>query len=396
MNKEKNILVVSNGHGEDIIAAKLIETILQQETEQKLNFTVMPIVGEGNQFNSLPVEKIGPAVKLPSGGFARNSVQNFFKDVKAGLLGDTVKQIKTLLSRRKKDDLSIVVGDIYILLLTGLFKGGDIIFFPTAKSEYIETHYKIEKFIMKRYADLVLPRDEKTRQDLADSGLSTAFYGNLMMDCFEINNIDFKLDDSKTKIGILPGSREEAYDNMLDFMHVIEELEELTEQNFEFLTAVAGNFSLPKLKDKVQDSGWQINDLHEDYRRLELLTPSNRNRITIIYNGFGDVLDQAKLFLGMAGTANEQAAGMGKPVIIFPGTGAQFDYEFAADQKRLLGEGVKFVERDFKNAAYALLELLEDDKEYHQRSKAGKNRMGDRGATEKTAKRILQYLEKGD
>ncbi len=392
MKENKKVLVVSNGHGEDIISFNLIKSLFENSTMDSLEVDVFPFVGEGKNFDSLNVNKIGPTVKLPSGGFARNSFSNLWKDLKAGLLSNTIKQIKTLRKAKNTYDSTIVLGDVYILFLTGFFKGGNIIFLPTAKSEYIDGHYKIEKNIMKKYASLVLPRDKKTKDDLSQYGINAEFYGNLMMDCFEIKNLDFQLNEEGKKIGILPGSREEAYDNMIDFMKVIEELEKLTNEHFNFLVAVAGGFSVDSLKKKAADTSWKIEDCQQEYTKLKLHSPDGNKIIHIIFNGFGDVLDQAKLFLGMAGTANEQAAGMGKPVIIFPGTGAQFDYEFAADQKRLLGDGVKFLERDFKNVAYSILELLEDKDEYMKRSREGKKRMGERGVIDKTSQKILEFL----
>jgi len=391
MEKQKNIMVVSNGHGEDLMAANLIQSLLKKE-KNNLNISVLPIVGEGSRFEALPIEILGPRKTLPSGGFARNSFKNLWSDIKGGLFTNTFKHIKALRKQKNKADVSIVVGDVYILLLTGLFMGGKIIFLPTAKSEYIDGHYKIEKYLMKKYAELVLPRDEKTKADLEAYGIKTEFNGNLMMDCFEINNIDFNLREDSIKIGILPGSRVEAYDNMLDFIKVIEELEALKRNKYDFLTAVAGSFSIDQLKEKLKEVNWELIESEDEHVRLQIKSPSDLSVISIIYNGFGDVLDQAKLFLGMAGTANEQAAGLGKPVITFPGTGAQFDFEFAADQKRLLGEGVKFVDRNFKNIAYSLLELLEDEEEYKKRSDAGQKRMGERGAVDKTADLIHDLI----
>ena len=391
MDNKKNLMFISNGHGEDLMSSKLIKVLLEK-SNKNLNISVLPIVGEGNRFETLSVEILGPRESLPSGGFARNSWQNLFKDIKSGLLVNTFKQIKELRKQKKKADLSIVIGDVYILLLTGLFLGGNIIFIPTAKSEYINGHYKIEKYLMKKYADLVLPRDQKTTDDLGKNGINVEFNGNLMMDCFEIKNIDFGLGPDSIKIGILPGSREEAYDNMLDFIKVIEELEKLKKGKYEFLVAVAGNFSIAALKSKLGKVDWNIKEVNDKYIKLHINSPRGLSKIHIIYNGFGDVLDQADLFLGMAGTANEQAAGLGKPVVTFPGTGAQFDYEFAADQKRLLGDGVKFVDRNFVNVAYSIIELLEDDTEYKKRSEVGQNRMGERGAVTKTVDRINDFL----
>jgi uncharacterized protein (TIGR03492 family) len=388
---DNKMLIISNGHGEDVIASKLINSLLDK-TKVNLEISVLPMVGKGMNFESLGVKILGPRNTLPSGGFARNSFKNLLADLKGGLLTNTFKKIQVLRKMKRKINLSIVVGDIYILLLTGLFTKGKIIFFPTAKSEYISGHYNIEKRIMKKYADLVLPRDKKTKDNLDDFGINTEFYGNLMMDCFEINDLNFELREDSHKIGILPGSREEAYDNMLDFIKVIEELEKINKDRYDFMTAVAGNFSLDKLKKKLSDIEWIIKEKDNKYGKLQIISPSKLSKITIIYNGFGDVLNQAKLFMGMAGTANEQAVGMGKPVITFPGTGAQFDFEFAADQKRLLGDGVKLMDRNFKNIAYGLIELLEDNEEYQQRSKAGKKRMGERGAIDNITDLIFKYL----
>lgn len=394
MKENNKILVISNGHGEDLISSKLIEALFKNSNSKDIEVDVFPFVGEGEDYINLDVRKIGPTVRLPSGGFARNSVTNLLKDIKAGLLSSTYKQIRTLRKAKNKYNLTIIVGDVYILLLTGLFKGGNIIFFPTAKSEYIDGHYEIEKYIIKRYTDIVIPRDEKTTRALKDYGINAEFHGNLMMDCFEIQNINFNLKEESEKIGILPGSRKDSYENMLDFIKVIEELEKLSDKKYDFLTAVAGNFSREKLIDKVKKLNWSSIKKEGENIKLQLNSPSGLSQIHIIYNAFGDVLNQAKIFLGMAGTANEQAAGMGKPVITFPGTGAQFDFEFAADQKRLLGEGVKFVDRNFKDIAYALIELLEDEKEYEKRSKAGQKRMGDRGAIDKISKLLLNsYLK---
>src|SRR6056297_1596617 len=181
MEVDNKILVISNGHGEDLISSKLIEALFKNSKLNKIEIDVFPFVGEGKDYRNLNVTKIGPTVNLPSGGFARNSISNLLEDIKEGLLSYTLKQIKTLRKAKEKYNLTIVVGDVYILLLAGLFKGGNIIFFPTAKSNYIDGHYKIEKYLMKKYTNLVIPRDSKTAQSLKDSGINVDFFGNLMM-----------------------------------------------------------------------------------------------------------------------------------------------------------------------------------------------------------------------
>ena len=59
------ILFLSNGHGEDLIAATIIRELQKTMTAEII---AMPIVGEGKVFNSLPVSVIGPRRPMPSGG----------------------------------------------------------------------------------------------------------------------------------------------------------------------------------------------------------------------------------------------------------------------------------------------------------------------------------------
>ena len=390
MKNKKNILFINNGHGEDLITSYIIKSL--SDKNNNLDISVLPLVGKGERFEKLSVEVLGPRETFPSGGVIRSSIKNLLKDIKAGLLSATLKHIKELRNKKGEVDLSIVVGDVYALLLTGLFVDGQIIFIPTAKSEYIDGHYKVEKYLMKKYADKVIPRDQKTADNLIDYSINAQFYGNLMMDCFEIQKNNFNLRSDSIKIGLLPGSRDEAYENLIDFIEVIKELEKLKKAQYDFLVPVVNDFSVEKLKNKLDKTNFICNNLEDKHIKLQIISPTGLNKIFIIYNAFGDVLDQAKLFLGMAGTANEQAVGMGKPVITFPSKGVQFSYEFATNQKRLLGEGIKFIKRDFKKAAYSLIELLEDEKEYNKRSESGKKRMGKRGAINKVTDEINDFL----
>ena len=70
----------------------------------------------------------------------------------------------------------------------------------------------------------------------------------------------------------------------------------------------------------------------------------------------------------MAGTAVEQAVGIGKPVLQLPGHGPQFTAQFAEAQRRLLGPTVFCAKGDpgnanqITNTISLLLELLQRSK----------------------------------
>jgi len=62
--------------------------------------------------------------------------------------------------------------------------------------------------------------------------------------------------------------------------------------------------------------------------------------VNIYWNNFDKILLKSSCCISMAGTAAEQAIGLGKPVIQIEGKGPQFTKSFAEAQRRLLGEYV--------------------------------------------------------
>jgi uncharacterized protein (TIGR03492 family) len=62
--------------------------------------------------------------------------------------------------------------------------------------------------------------------------------------------------------------------------------------------------------------------------------------VELVADRFWGVLHSSDLLLAMAGTAAEQAVGLGKPVLQLAGAGPQFTEGFAEAQRRLLGPAV--------------------------------------------------------
>jgi uncharacterized protein (TIGR03492 family) len=114
--------------------------------------------------------------------------------------------------------------------------------------------------------------------------------------------------------------------------------------------------------------------------------------MTVVKGRFADILAACDGVVGLAGTANEQAAGLGKPVVTFPGRGPQFTAEFARMQKRLLGEAVALTEREPALVATELYSVLTDDKRRAAVVRAGRERMGEPGGAERITGIIKDYL----
>ncbi len=352
------ILFITNGHGEDIIAARIIKELGGHD------ITVMPLVGEGKAFDGTAAELIGPRKKMPSGGFIYQSITNMFRDIFSGLIGNTVEQIKLLRTLKGKFDRVVSVGDI-VPIIGAMLTGKKFYFVGCAKSDHYDYSYTPwEKHFLRNHCRLCFPRDMKTFEDLKKAGISCEYAGNPMMDCFEITGDRFGIGNDKTIIALLPGTRDDIKLNMTDLSDVAGALiKRMPTNRLAFVVAAAPGSEIsasPSLPD-----------------------------ILIAEGKFGDVINSSTIVIGLSGTGNEQAAGLGKPVVSFPGRGVQYTNSFAKRQKQLLGDALSVVERAPDKVAREVVRILEDKNIYAKMSSAGRERMGAAGASRVIAGRII-------
>ena len=112
----------------------------------------------------------------------------------------------------------------------------------------------------------------------------------------------------------------------------------------------------------------------------------------------GTLIAAAKIVLGQAGTANEQAASAGVPVVALdadrpartPG-----DAWYRMRQRRLLGNALALVPASPGLAADAIAELLADAPRLASMGDAGRARMGPRGGSRAIARSILEIAARG-
>jgi len=93
-----------------------------------------------------------------------------------------------------------------------------------------------------------------------------------------------------------------------------------------------------KIKDIFQKRKWFCLEKTKDKNLLKFQYKSLE--VNIYWNNFDKILLNSSLCISMAGTAAEQAIGLGKPVIQIEGKGPQFTKSFAEAQRRLLGKYV--------------------------------------------------------
>ena len=162
-------------------------------------------------------------------------------------------------------------------------------------------------------------RDRYTRDSLTANDLTlqlkkkVSFLGNPFMDKFFPRNKELK--KGEFNIGIFPGSRfPETLDNFVLILEVLETLSDLKYfQKINFNFAIVNALSSLKIKEIFQKRRWlkientkDNNLLKFQYKFLE---------VNIYWNNFDKILLKSSCCISMAGTAAEQAIGLGKPVI---------------------------------------------------------------------------------
>ncbi|NBC96940.1 MAG: lipid-A-disaccharide synthase, partial [Deinococcus-Thermus bacterium] len=109
MTAPPTLLLISNGHGEDVVAARLARAFA--EVRPDLRIRALPTVGDGGAYGDGPALRIGPLRRLPSGGMTMRGVAAFVADVRAGLVATTLAQVRDL--RAVRADLTVAVGDAW-------------------------------------------------------------------------------------------------------------------------------------------------------------------------------------------------------------------------------------------------------------------------------------------
>jgi uncharacterized protein (TIGR03492 family) len=387
------VLFLSNGHGEDLNASLILAAL--RAREPSLQIGAMPLVGMGNAYRRLQVEIIGPTQNLPSGGIIYLNPWNWVKDITSGLIGLTLQQIKAVFKEKTNCDLLIAVGDIVPIAIACL-TGRPFVAFIVSTSSYYEGKLRlpwITEFCLRSpRCQRVFTRDRFTAEDLQQRGIKKAiFAGYPIMDVLQSENDDLGLDPNLPMIALLPGSRlPEAIHNLQLQLQACEAI--ALERPMQFRAALVPSITEEDLRALAQKMGW---DYHGSGK---LVNPIQNFRVICYWDAFVDILQQCDLAIGMAGTAVEQAVGLGKPVVQIPGAGPQFTYAFAEAQMRLLGSSVKTIGKSpnddslFENVAKNIDKILDDSDYLETCLQNGKQRVGAAGGSVGIAQGILELI----
>jgi uncharacterized protein (TIGR03492 family) len=420
------LLCLSNGHGEDVIAVRILQELQQHATAPEL--AALPLVGEGRAYTQLDIPIIGSVQTMPSGGFVYMEGRQLLRDLRGGLLQLTLAQIKAIRRWSKRGGVILAVGDIVPLLFAWL-SGAPYAFVGTAKSEYYvrdeagalpnrsrwetwsgSVYHPWERWLMShRRCKAVFPRDKLTTEVLLKWSIPAFDMGNPMMDgiapeypppVFFEPDAELKEMQRSLVVTLLPGSRTpEAYDNWQLIVRAASGLlGTFPDQSLLFLGAIAPALSLDPLRQTLQTWGWQLQSAESTVSNLQLndegaLTFTQKNATLVLTrDDYNLCLLKGDCCIAMAGTATEQFVGLGKPAIITPGKGPQFNPGFAEAQTRLLGPSVILVEQPDKVGS-TMQQLLRDPDWLQLIAENGHQRMGSPGAAKRIADCLMKRLE---
>jgi len=334
------ILILSNGHGEDLSGS----LIAKQFVKSGYSVHALPIVGMGNHYEKEKIKIIGKTKEFRTGGIGYNSFKGRLTEILGGEIFYLLKRLYLTFKIKKKYDYFFVVGDIVPVFFAWICKK-DFFTYLVAYSSHYEGKLKLpwpsKFFLLSKKAIKIYTRDSLTANDLTLQLKKKVFFlGNPFMDKFFPININKEFKKSKFSIGLFPGSRfPEILDNFVLILEVLEALSDLRYfQKIEFNFAIVNALSSSKIKEIFQNRRWLYLEKIKEKYCLKFQYKSLE--VNIYWNNFDKILLKSRFCISMAGTAAEQAIGLGKPVIQIEGKGPQFTKSFAEAQRRLLGKYV--------------------------------------------------------
>ncbi|WP_299484672.1 lipid-A-disaccharide synthase-related protein [Acaryochloris sp. IP29b_bin.137] len=384
------LLVISNGHGEDQVAARILQALKQ--SRPPLSIDALPVVGMGLAYRAQNISLLVKGKNFSSAGFWG---RQFGQDLQDGWINLTLQQINAVWQWSQTGGKVLAVGDIVPLMLAW-WSGLPYAFVGTAKSEYYHDHH-LSRFRSSIYWPWerwlmahdrcrgVFPRDRITATHLQQWSIPVFDCGNPMMDELDPPG-NLPEVPPGCRILLLPGSHApEVYANWQLMISAITGLSK-AQQKYVFLGAIAPGLDLAPFQTTLVKYGWTTaaNAPYSYYHQQQQAT------LWLLPDRFRDCLHAANVVLAMAGTATEQAVGLGKPVITMPGSGPQFTAQFAKTQAQLLGPSIYLI-KDPVDLPHMLSAVQEKCSQPQAWIENGYCRMGTPGAS----KKIAQTLQTG-
>ncbi|MCP9889211.1 lipid-A-disaccharide synthase-related protein [Cyanobium sp. ATX 6A2] len=399
------VLLLSNGHGEDLSGA-LIASALRR---RGVPVVALPLVGHGEPYRRSGIEVLGRTRAFSTGGLGFTSLAGQVRELLEGQTLHVILQLARLRQRSRGADLVVAVGDV-VAVLGSWLSGRPAAVYLVAYSSHYEGRLRLPwpcGWLLRRHRIAVIwARDRRSAEDLSGQlRRPVRFLGNPFLDAV-ITGADSSRggagSGARQQLLLLPGSRlPEAEHNLALLLQLLPRLTSRLPhpQQLRISAALVGSLSAQAVHQLAAPLGWMPTPRAGGSQGLR---HRHGLELELAWSGFATRLAAADLVLAMAGTATEQAVGLGKPVLQLVGRGPQFTSSFAEAQRRLLGPAVLCAagEPPSLDATAALgaelLQRLADPRQgpalQRQWASAAAERLGAAGGSERLAAAIMDLL----
>ncbi|MHB8178228.1 MAG: lipid-A-disaccharide synthase-related protein [Vulcanimicrobiaceae bacterium] len=384
------LLMVSNGHGEQAIAARIAQEL--GVLRPNVSCDHLALVGDFALPSSM--REVGPRAAMPSGGLiAMLNLRNILADLRSGLIGITLEQVRLLRSLHRRYAAVVAVGDIYALGMS-LLVGAPTCFVGTAKSVYVAPYGPFERQILRR-ARYVFVRDSATAQRLEQQRVPALAPGNVISDLYTDDDVRVQaaVNGFAPMLALFPGSRESAYEHARALTATVRELAR-RQPSIGGVLSLAPGLQATRFASVLANDGWQVRSGTDAPVAFELIDPSTHAvRIRAWQGSLGSLLARATLVVGQAGTANEAAAAAGVPVVALAPPGESKSAWYRRRQHGLLDGALLMLSDDRAATSAQIGALLADPAQRERMGRIGRERMGPPGGASAIARHLAAMLD---
>ena len=364
----RKFLFISNGHGEDWIAAAIVAQL-----PKSIAVEAYPMIGAGNAYAGV-CQTVGPRASLASEGW-RNVKGSLRRDLTSGGLATVPPALKFLRQIRGKYDRIIVVGDmvgVFACLATG---NRGLFYLDVYKTGAARLYSAPERWAIKQACQTVFCRSDNLARTLEHLGVDARSAGNVMMDTIPRGEYDARARRSKPlAVTLLPGSRALTAESFALQVGALRSLS--PEQRPDIFLAVAGSINVDEL---ARETGLRRTaTLSAESADLGELSDGDLTIHMARGSAMGNLLDASDIVMSQAGTATVQALGLGKPAITF--INARDRRSRFTDEQMLFGDARTVVMAEAPAISAALKRLLSDEEERRRLANVGRQRIGGPGA----------------
>ncbi|MXW41228.1 MAG: hypothetical protein F4Z75_08850 [Synechococcus sp. SB0668_bin_15] len=395
------LLLVSNGHGEDLSGAHLGQALVRLGGHA----VGFPLVGHGETYKQLGIPTQPVATRsFPTHGMNYQTLGGTLQELLNGQTIDGLRQSIAAAQAARHYDAVVAVGDVLPVVVAHLSRRPAFCYLAAYSSHYegrLRLPWPCGRSLRSKRFLGVFSRDRLTAADLSTQlGRRVEFLGNPFMDAVGVSNLPLP-SLPHPRVGLLPGSRlPEALNNLALMLSMLLRLPQHPGRvPLGLAAALVKDITVDHLAARAAQQGWRLQRRRPrcpGAAAMELVQGSMG--VELYWGRFADVLHGSQLLVAMAGTATEQAVGLEKPILQMPGAGPQFTPRFAEAQRRLLGAAVfcgagpPGSGANARDTARLLMVLLRDGDVPTVCLRTARERIGRCGSSQAMAQAILGSL----